>query len=92
MTVKVLQFPAPHRINAFRGATAADVAKTRAQVDLCFDLFMSALTGHLGNLKENLVGANLPKLIYEMHLIAEARHGIIDVLDDLADRAAEDAP
>ena len=48
-------FPsAPHRIDAFRGATRADIAHTRKQVELIFSLFEFALKTELRNLSENL--------------------------------------
>lgn len=46
--------PLPHRIDARRGATPADIALVANSVDLIFNLAISALMGQLANLQENL--------------------------------------
>lgn len=43
-----------HWINPWKGASRADIAHTREQVKLIFELAGSALMGQLENLRENL--------------------------------------
>lgn len=46
--------PAPHRIDVYRGATAEDVAETRASMEMVSALARSAMRGYLINLAQNL--------------------------------------
>ena len=47
-------FPKPHRINAFRGATLGDVVKTREDVDALFKSFRLMMDAYLTNIQDHL--------------------------------------
>lgn len=82
----VVPFPQPHHINARRGATPADIAYTRKQIDLCFDLFASALVNLLGNLAENLPLDANGEFGESLERLADLRGEVIGKLERLEDR------
>ncbi len=72
--MNVTLFPnKPHRI-PISGATPADVAFVRGEIDLLFNLFISAVQARVENLAENLPIGSLTK---------DVRRGWFDVLTDL---------
>lgn len=74
----------PHHIPVRRGAEPEDVAHTARQVDLIFNLALSALQGQLENLRENLpVGETDFRDIYDR--MQDLRSDVIGRLQNLED-------
>src|SRR5258708_16878319 len=77
--------PHPHRI-PISGAKPTDIVMTANSVDLIFSMMISALQGHLENLRENLPVSSLNNFKDIYNQLCDLRSETLGRLEELGDQ------